>query len=101
VTPPSQLRPDLPRDLEAVILRCLAKNPNDRYPDTPSLARALEGCADASNWSPAHAAHWWQANASLYPGAIPPPPLPERVAITEECPGPTEVLEPAEVPRFT
>ena len=41
VTPPSQLRPEIPADLEAVVLRCLAKNPDDRYPDTPSLAEAL------------------------------------------------------------
>ena len=47
VTPPSRIRPDLPRDLEAVVLRCLAKDPNDRYPDTPSLAKALDACADA------------------------------------------------------
>ena len=42
VTPPSQLRPDIPADLERVVLRCLAKNPDDRYPDTPSLAEDLD-----------------------------------------------------------
>ena len=107
VTPPSEFRPDLPRDLEAVILRCLAKNPNDRYPDTPSLAKALDACAEASNWSSAHAAAWWKANSRLNPSAIATPPFSERVAPTDECPGPTEEcpapteeLESAAVPRF-
>ena len=51
VTPPSQLRAEIPADLERVVLRCLAKNPHDRYPDTPSLADDLDRCADAANWS--------------------------------------------------
>jgi len=62
VTPPSQVCAGIPADLERVVLRCLAKNPDDRYPDTPSLARDLERCADAPNWSPSHAADWWQAH---------------------------------------
>jgi serine/threonine-protein kinase len=62
VTPPSQLRPEIPADLESVVLRCLAKNPHDRYPDTPSLADDLERCADVDNWSPRHAALWWQTH---------------------------------------
>ena len=67
VIPPSQMQRNIPLDLEAVVLRCLAKNPKDRYPDTPSLAEALDACADAANWSPAHAADWWQAT-ELEPG---------------------------------
>ncbi len=37
VVPPSQLRDDIPEDLERVVLRCLAKEPGDRYPDADSL----------------------------------------------------------------
>jgi serine/threonine-protein kinase len=36
------LRPDLPRDLCAVIMRCLAKRPADRWPDAGVLRDALE-----------------------------------------------------------
>jgi serine/threonine-protein kinase len=62
VTPPSQLQPGIPADLERVVLQCLAKNPDDRYPDAPSLAEALAACADAPNWSPRHALDWWQSH---------------------------------------
>ena len=98
VTPPSQLDANVPLDLEAVVLRCLAKNPDDRYPDTPSLARALDACTDAANWSPEHAAEWWHANLTWRPSDLNAPPLAARVANTVESPAPTEVLEPAELP---
>jgi serine/threonine-protein kinase len=67
VVPPSVLRAEIPADLEQVVLRCLAKRPADRYPDTPSLAQALDGCADAANWTPRHAALWWEAHQDASP----------------------------------
>jgi serine/threonine-protein kinase len=39
--PFSVRRPDVPADLEAVVLRCLAKEPQARFPDVKSLDRAL------------------------------------------------------------
>src|SRR5262249_25674703 len=33
VEPPDRLRPGLPADLQAVVLRCLEKDPAGRYPD--------------------------------------------------------------------
>jgi serine/threonine-protein kinase len=38
---PSVLQPDLPRDLEAVVLRCLEKQPPDRYATAGALADDL------------------------------------------------------------
>jgi hypothetical protein len=39
--PPATLRPDLPAELDAVVLRMLQKYPDDRYPGWAELALAL------------------------------------------------------------
>lgn len=41
--PPSSIQPDLPPALEDVILRCLAKRPEDRFANGRELANALDG----------------------------------------------------------
>jgi serine/threonine-protein kinase len=61
--PPSEVHPGVPADLEAVVLRCLAKTPQERPPDARSLAQALAGCAAASEWGPDQAEEWWAAQA--------------------------------------
>ncbi len=45
---PSTLRPDLPEDLDDVLLTCLKVDPNDRYADVAELANALAPFGDAS-----------------------------------------------------
>ena len=60
VVPPSQLRADVPADLEAVVMRCLAKRPEDRFQDAASLWAALGQCVDAGDWGRDHAADWWR-----------------------------------------
>jgi serine/threonine-protein kinase len=62
VVPPSQHRADIPADLERVILRCLNKNPDDRFQDVESLEHALGACAIADQWTQLDAARWWQEN---------------------------------------
>ena len=54
--PLSRHRPDVPADLEAVILRCLAKDPNARFPDAESLNAALSSCGAAGQWTARDAA---------------------------------------------
>jgi eukaryotic-like serine/threonine-protein kinase len=59
VTAPGQVRSDLPADLEEVVLRCLAKKPEDRYPTVKALREALDACASANDWGPNRAEAWW------------------------------------------
>ena len=60
VVPPSQVRAGIPEDLERVVLRCLAKDPADRFPSAESLERALGACACAGDWDQDLAARWWR-----------------------------------------
>jgi serine/threonine-protein kinase len=50
VAPPSLFRAGIPDDLERAVLRCLAKDPADRFPDAASLERALGECACSADW---------------------------------------------------
>ena len=62
--PLSRHRGDVPADLEAVILRCLAKDPNARFPDAKSLNAALSSCAAAGQWTAREAARGLRRRAS-------------------------------------
>jgi serine/threonine-protein kinase len=61
VVPPSRIRADIPEDLDRVVLRCLAKDPAERYPDAGDLERALCQCACAGDWHRDRATRWWRA----------------------------------------
>jgi serine/threonine protein kinase len=39
---PSKARPDVPCDLDAICMRCLSKDPNERYPSADALADDLD-----------------------------------------------------------
>jgi serine/threonine-protein kinase len=56
----TDLRPDVPADLAAVVARCLAKDPNDRFQSAAELDRALAQCGCAADWSAERAAERWQ-----------------------------------------
>ena len=43
--PPSRLRPELPDDLDYVVLRALAKDPSERYPDAGEMDADLDRVA--------------------------------------------------------
>jgi serine/threonine-protein kinase len=63
---PSTLNALVPSDLEAVLLRCLSKDPETRFDDVHALDLALAGCGSAGEWGEDEAAAWWSVHA---PGA--------------------------------
>jgi eukaryotic-like serine/threonine-protein kinase len=44
-TPPSRFNGDVPKQLDAIVLKCLAKNPDNRYQTTRELAEDLQRLA--------------------------------------------------------
>jgi hypothetical protein len=58
--PPCERGVALPAALEELILRCLAKDPNDRPADAEKVLHALAACGDVGTWPEADAMHWWR-----------------------------------------
>jgi serine/threonine protein kinase len=51
----------VPADLAAVVARCLARDPADRFATVQDLDRALAGCGCSADWSGDLAVAAWQA----------------------------------------
>ena len=60
VRPSERTELEIPADLEAIILHCLAKEPAGRPRDAWALADALATCASAGEWGPDEAEAWWR-----------------------------------------
>jgi eukaryotic-like serine/threonine-protein kinase len=73
---PSTMRPDLPRALDAVVLRAMHKEPTERYPSAGALAQALRAAAPAPARSPARAVPKNAAPAPARPKAASAAPKP-------------------------
>jgi len=60
-TPPSlrSIRSDVPFDIEAVVLKALAKSPDDRFQSSRKFHDALPECEYAGSWGWDQAEHWW------------------------------------------
>jgi serine/threonine-protein kinase len=62
VVPPRHISPDLPAELEDIVMRCLEKDPDDRFQDVLELQQALRELALDETWSSDRAAEWWSCN---------------------------------------
>jgi serine/threonine-protein kinase len=64
--PPSlaDLQPDFSPDLEAVIMKCLEKDPADRYASVLQLREALLACGASRRWTRDDAQRWWQSSSA-------------------------------------
>jgi eukaryotic-like serine/threonine-protein kinase len=58
-TPPSARGATVSPELEQVLLKCLAKSPDDRPPTAAALLAALDDCPVSGKWTAAVAATWW------------------------------------------
>ena len=63
----SKIRGEVPADLAAVVARCLAKDPNERFQTALELDAALAACACSTDWSAAVAAQWWVSSTGVVP----------------------------------
>lgn len=59
--PSERLGAPVPGDLEAVIMACLAKRPEDRPASARALSDALDTLGDAHAWTEAAARTWWKS----------------------------------------
>jgi serine/threonine-protein kinase len=58
---------DVPAELDALVLECLAKKPADRPPDAAALMARLAACAVPEPWSEERAQHWWDLHLPYSP----------------------------------
>lgn len=74
VAPPSTRTTNLvPPDLEAVLLQCLRKKPDERPRDARALRQALERCTLAPPWTDDDATAWWRTFRSSRQPEVRPP----------------------------
>jgi eukaryotic-like serine/threonine-protein kinase len=60
--PRPEFQETVPADLQAVIRRCLEKDPDRRYQDAATLERALAAFQGAGEWTRDRAEEWWRRN---------------------------------------
>ncbi|QDT15839.1 serine/threonine-protein kinase [Alienimonas californiensis] len=63
--PVHEANPAVPLDLSAVVMRCLEKNPAERFRSAAALAAALRACECAAEWSDDAARDWWAATEGV------------------------------------
>ncbi|QEG36641.1 serine/threonine-protein kinase [Bythopirellula goksoeyrii] len=59
---PREWNPSVPIELEEIILRCLEKQPEDRFQSVEELRDQLDAVPQAEPWSSHQASEWWNCN---------------------------------------
>lgn len=66
--PPSQHSArEIPSDLEAIVMACLAKRPNERPRSAAEMSEMLARCKNYGAWTQKQAQEWWLASRSNLP----------------------------------
>ncbi|MGE0377976.1 MAG: serine/threonine protein kinase [Planctomycetaceae bacterium] len=60
--PPSEFVPALSREFDSLVLRCLEKSPEKRFPNAQALRSALLRCDESGGWTREDARAWWECN---------------------------------------
>ncbi len=60
ITPLATINAAIPADLESIILRCLAKDVEQRVPSAQCLINELKDCESIDPWTQEDAKRWWQ-----------------------------------------
>lgn len=80
--PSAHLSCKISPDLEALLMQCLAKRPEDRPAGAEILEECLARCAEAGRWTLADAEQWWANNVIIpEPAAAPTPALEKTLVI--------------------
>lgn len=62
VRPLREIDQEIPEEIEEIVLRCLEKDPDDRFQDVDALRDALCDVRLTDDWTAKMAAEWWQCN---------------------------------------
>jgi len=69
VPPSARTELEVPKALDQIVLRCLAKNPEDRPADARVLAALLAACPLPRPWTEEDAERWWKLHRPGTPAA--------------------------------
>ncbi len=86
--PPSQRSPlPIPPELDAILMQCLSKAPEDRIPTAQELSRRLAAVPLEAPWTEEDAERWWQAHQAAQPDATALTASQDQLAPTMPVPG--------------
>jgi serine/threonine-protein kinase len=63
VPPSKRTELEVPPELDELVMRCLAKNPDDRPSTAEELSRLFQSCSLPQSWAEDRARRWWETNA--------------------------------------